>query len=672
MDVCYVKGVGPAKQKKLAKLGIFTREDLLTAYPREYLDLSRPLSVASAPFDQKCCVRVTITGQAVERPIPGGRKLFTLWGKDDSANLRILFFNTGYTAQSLKSGETYLLYGKMGGTMTQREMVSPLVYPGSATGLHPVYPLTAGISNKMMSNMVKSAMASAQEEWEDPIPLWMQEKFQLPTYRQAVEQVHFPTDEAAMKAARSRLIFEELLILQLGMHHLKNPSRGVSQVNIQRDHTPEFWSSLPFTPTAAQVRVGEEALADMGKGVPMNRLVQGDVGSGKTAIAAALCHTVAKNGWQCAVMAPTELLARQHYDTFTKLLAPFGVRVGLLTGSAKAGERKAFLEGLASGDIQVAIGTHALLEDTVQFHGLGLVVTDEQHRFGVAQRGRLAAKGDAPHLLVMSATPIPRTLAMMIYGDLDLSVVDERPGTRQKVGTWAVDSSYRPRIYNYMRKYVEKGQQVYVVCPLVEENEEQPSGLLSAQTHAANLTREFPDLKVGLLHGKMKPAEKEQVMEQFARGHIDILVATTVVEVGVDVPNANLMVIENAERFGLSQLHQLRGRVGRGDQPADCILVSDHQGEQTARRLKVLCQTDDGFQIADEDLKLRGPGDFFGSRQHGLPPLKLADLLTDTTELQAAAWGVKWLLEQDPSLSLPQHAGLKQRVEGMCRRMVLA
>ncbi len=669
-EICYLKGVGPVKAEKLAKLGIFTVGDLLTCYPREYRDLSHPVPVEIASFEEKCCVKATVTTSAIERRLQGGRTLYTLTAHDGQTSFRVLFFNAKYAAESLKRGQTYLFFGKVGGSLLKREMVSPLVYTLSqGDGLVPVYPLTAGISNKVMNTLVSNAFTALNGSLEEFLPAWMLQTYHLMDRTQAVQTVHFPKNREQMLSARRRLIFEELLILQIGLRYLKHRSRGVSGLTIEKDFTPEFWQSLPFTPTSAQRRVTDECVDDLTKGIPMNRLVQGDVGSGKTAIAAALCHTVAGNRLQCAVMAPTEILAQQHYQSFSKMLAPFGISVGLLTGSAKAKEKRQILEALQNGTLQVAIGTHALLEDAVQFQALGLVVTDEQHRFGVVQRSRLAAKGEDPHLLVMSATPIPRTLAMMIYGDLDVSVVDELPPGRQSIETYAVPTSYRPRVYEYIRKFLNEGQQAYVVCPLVEEDEDGKTDLTAAVEYRQRLQEEFSTYQVGLLHGKMKPKEKEEVMRAFAAGEIHILVATTVIEVGVDVPAANLMVVENAERFGLSQLHQLRGRVGRGNHAAACVLISDAKGEIATKRLQVLKETNDGFRIADEDLKLRGPGDFFGARQHGLPQMKLADLLTDTEELTAASAAAGVLLKQDPALTKQEHRGLAIQVKRLLEQV---
>ena len=672
-DVCYLKGVGPNRAALLQKLGIETVGDLIEAYPRDYQDWSHPVSITAAPIDEPCCVRATVIAPAEERLLSGGRRLYTVLATDGQVNLRLTFFNARYTAAQLQRGRDYLFYGKLGAGFTLREMVAPQFAPAQTPpALHPVYPLTAGLSNKVMTGLVKNALARCDRPLADPLPDAVRRQYGLCELDRAVETIHFPPTAQAAQEARRRLIFDELLTLQLGLARLKNRSRGVTDVVITRDRTPDFFARLPFAPTGAQRRVIREALTDMQSGVPMNRLVQGDVGSGKTAVAAALCHTVALNGWQCAVMAPTEILATQHYETFSRLFAGTGLRVALLTGSQTKKQKQAVLADLAAGAVHVVVGTHALLQETVRFYALGLVVTDEQHRFGVGQRAALLKKGSAPHMLVMSATPIPRTLAHIIYGDLDLSVIDELPPGRQTVATYAVDSSYHERVYAFIRKHVAAGRQAYIVCPLVEEGDE-PSDLTAATQYAETLqTEAFPNCRVALLHGKMPAAQKEQVMGAFAAGQIDILVATTVIEVGVDVPNAVLMVVENAERFGLSQLHQLRGRVGRGQYPSTCILISDHQGETNRKRLNVLCQTADGFRIADEDLKLRGPGDFFGARQHGLPRLKLADLLTDTETLRQTARAAADLLQTDPTLSRPEHAGLAAAVKRMLHRAYTA
>ena len=498
----------------------------------------------------------------------------------------------------------------------------------------------------------------------DILPEDIRLKNKLCTLDTAIRHIHFPPDEAALEEARRRLIFDELFLLQLGLLQMKSRTQTLkTDCVVQTDAFPEFCKLLPFTMTGAQQRAVKEATADMRSGEPMNRLLQGDVGSGKTAVAAALVFTAAKNGMQSAVMAPTEVLAEQHYRTFRNFFKGTGFEVALLTGSTPTAQKRKIKAALAAGEIQLAVGTHALLQEDVEFSRLGLVVTDEQHRFGVAQRASLSAKGDNPHILVMSATPIPRTLGLILYGDLNVSVLDELPPGRQTIETYCVGSSYHQRIYKFIDKHIERGLQAYIVCPLVEEGE---GNLIPADEYYETLSKGvFRHRRLGLLHGRMKPKEKDEVMRAFAAGELDILVATVVIEVGVDVPNAAVIVIENAERFGLSQLHQLRGRVGRGKEKSTCILVSDAQNEEATERFRVLCETTDGFKIADADLKLRGPGDFFGKRQHGLPALHLADILRDTEMLVTVRRAAEDLLKQDPALTAPEHTALRKQTDKM-------
>ena len=498
------------------------------------------------------------------------------------------------------------------------------------------------------------------ESIRDPLPADMRQKFELCHLRFALQNIHQPENSGSLAVARRRLIFEELLVLQLGLLRLKSREKAANTKLLKENYTEEFTKLLPFTLTSAQRRAIDEAMGDMMGANPMNRLVQGDVGSGKTAVAAALCYSVVKNGYQAAMMAPTEILATQHAESLSKMLDGTGVRVALLTGSITTAKRRKLLERLALGEIDLLVGTHALFTDDVCFPNLALVVTDEQHRFGVAQRTALAEKGDHAHMLVMSATPIPRTLALMIYGDLDISILNELPPGRQPIASYRIDSAKRNRAYGYIRKHIEEGRQGYIICPRVEESE---SDMASVTEYAENLKNNvFPDLTIGVLHGKMKAREKDAVMDRFAGGEIDILVSTTVVEVGVDVPNAVIMLIENAERYGLSQLHQLRGRIGRGKYPSTCIFLSDAKGEEAAERLKIMCSTSDGFKIADEDLRLRGPGDFFGSRQHGLPQLQIASMAEDMDTLKEAQNCARELLQNDPDLSAAEHRGLRAAV----------
>ena len=531
----------------------------------------------------------------------------------------------------------------------------------------PVYRVAQGLSQRVMQQAVRQGLDACLSELPDVLPHSVRERNQLAQTAYAFENIHFPADFEALELARRRLIFEELFVLACALGRMRGERSRESGIRMEKSDLDRFWFALPFAPTGAQRRAVEEALRDMDSGAVMNRLVQGDVGSGKTLVAAALIWHCAENGYMSAFMAPTEILADQHYHTLTELLSPLGLRVGKLTGAMTAKEKRIVREQLKAGQLDLVIGTHALFSADVEYEKLGLVVTDEQHRFGVGQRSALIGKGQKPHVLVMSATPIPRTLALIIYGDLDVSIIDELPPGRQKVDTFTVDESYRARLNGFIRKLVGEGRQVFVVCPMVEENDDLPQKLKSAEEHAQELQKEFPDLRVACVHGKMKPRDKEAVMASMVAGETDILVATTVIEVGVDVPNAALIVVENAERFGLSQLHQLRGRVGRGQHKSWCILVSDNDGEENRARLGIMTKTNDGFKISEEDLRLRGPGDFFGSRQHGLPEMHVADLGADVNVLQKAQQEATLLLANDPALAAPERAALRESVERLLK-----
>lgn len=658
----FLKGVGEKRSALYCRLGIETVGDLLRYYPRAYIDFSSPQPVVSAPYDAPCAVLASVTSKGHEQRIRKGMSLFKVTVTDGVTDLRITFFNAQYTVDALEVGSSYIFYGKVGGTLTRREMSSPMVIAyDKEHSLMPVYPLTAGLSSKMISAHVQNALALIQDSVEDAIPDAIRQRYGLCHSVFALHNIHRPASNQALELARSRLIFEELLILSLSMAALRTGGKACTGVSMRRVPTDEFYHSLPFTPTGAQRRVIEECAADLCGETPMNRLVQGDVGCGKTLVGAACAYFAAQNGCQCAMMAPTEILAEQHLRTLTDLLSPFGVRVGLLTGSMKAAQKRAVKAQLAAGELDLIVGTHALLQDNVEFLRLGLVITDEQHRFGVSQRLKLTLKGQNPHVLVMSATPIPRTLAFIIYGDLDVSIIDELPRGRQPVKTFLINTAKRSRAYGFIRQHLDAGQQGYIVCPLIEQGEID-LGLESATEYAARLTeQDFAGYRVAVLHGKLKPADKESVMRAFQRGETQLLISTTVIEVGVDVPNATVMLIENAERFGLSQLHQLRGRIGRGTGESHCILVSDSEAE----RLAVIKRTTDGFQISEEDLKLRGPGDFFGSRQHGLPQLKIANMLTDVKQLKLSQDLCIELLTADPTLAHPCHALLREQVERM-------
>ena len=667
-DVRYIKGVGEARAKAMEKLGIRTLGDLLEYYPRRWEDRSRLFAIRELPEGEYACCRAMIAQPPQGSRIPGGRTLVRVRAVDDGGVLDVAFFNQGYRESSLHTGETYIFYGKAEGGGARRRMVNPLLETEGKqllTGrIMPVYPLTAGLTQVMMAKAVRQGLDECRELPEDVLPDEVRQAYRLCYAGFAYENIHFPASPEALETARRRLVFEELFTLSCGLSLLRQRRQDVQGPQCGAVDMGAFYDALPFALTGAQKRAIGEAVGDMASGRPMNRLCQGDVGSGKTMVAAACAWFAARNGWQSALMAPTEILARQHYATLAPLFARFGLSCALLTGSTPAKERRAVLAGLDSGEIALCIGTHALLTEDVQYHRLGLVITDEQHRFGVDQRAALSKKAASPHMLVLSATPIPRTLALIIYGDLDVSVIDELPPGRQRVETFALGERYRQRLNGFIRKQVQEGHQVFVVCPLVGEDGEAADERKAVTAYAKALQEEtFPELRVAVLHGRMKPKEKEKVMASFAAGESDILVSTTVVEVGVDVPNATLMVVENAERFGLSQLHQLRGRVGRGRAKSYCVLVAQGGGEETKRRLKALTDTNDGFKIAEEDLKLRGPGDFFGQRQHGLPMLQIADLNCDMLLLDEAQSAARELLAEDDQLTAPEHRKLRERID---------
>lgn len=662
-DIRYLKGVGEKTARLYNKLGIFTVDDLIRHYPRKYLDYSNTVSVKDAPPDTPVFIKATMITPVKESMIRKGLTLYKCNFSDGETVIRVTIFNNKYLAKALRTFDDYILYGKVEKTFTSASMSSPQIERADKAEVHPVYPTTEKLSVKAISNSVRNALAlvgKIPETLSDDIL----KKYDLVSLDFATRQIHFPTDEKNIEPARHRLIFDELLTLQLGLLKLKEKDVKGNSCKIKKDFTNEFYSLLPFTPTGAQQRAVADCIEDMQSDRMMNRLIQGDVGSGKTAVAGAVIYTVIKNGAQAALMAPTEILATQHFESFKKLFASTDVRVALLTGSVKAGEKKEIKRALCNGEIDLIVGTHALIQNDVEFENLGLVCTDEQHRFGVQQRANLAMKGDNPHLMVMSATPIPRTLGLIIYGDLDISLLDELPPGRQEIRTDVVTSAYHKRIYKFIRDAVDRGEQAYIVCSLVDEGE---SDLISAKEYADNLAKnEFVGYSVGLLHGKMKPAEKDKVMQSFAEGETQILVSTTVVEVGVDVPNATVMLIENADRFGLSQLHQLRGRVGRGKNKSYCILVSDNKSDSSRERLQVMKHTSNGFDIADYDLKNRGPGDFFGKRQHGLPDLKIADMLEDTETLRQCRECALKMLESDPRLD--GYPELCERINNMFRK----
>ena len=664
-------GVGEARAKGLEKLGLRTAGDLVGYFPRSYEDRRQVYAIAGAPVGELCCVRVMAAEEPRRMHIRRGLDVTRLKVVDGTSAMLVTFFNQGYVRQALHRGEEYILYGRVELMGNHRQMTNPQFEeagrPWACGRIMPVYPLTAGITNHLLAGLVERALHELPPPAET-LPGDLRARHGLAPAADCWRSIHFPPDEDALNAARRRFAFEELFYLSLGLALLRERrSRGQGPA-FGETALEDFYKLLPFALTGAQRRALEEAAADLAVARPMNRLVQGDVGSGKTAVAAGCAWLAVRSGWQCAMMAPTEILAEQHAKTLSAMLAPAGIEVGLLTGSMKVSEKRKVLAALETGALPFVVGTHALLSQGVAFHRLGLVITDEQHRFGVEQRAALAAKAGgeedfSPNVLVMSATPIPRTLALIIYGDLDVSVIDELPPGRVPVKTVLVGESKRQRMYGFVRDQVREGRQVYIVCPAVEENPEGAWDLKAVTEYARALGEEvFPELRVGLVHGRMKAREKEAAMAAFTAGETDILVSTTVIEVGVDVPNASLIVIENADRYGLSQLHQLRGRVGRGKHQSWCVLVSDNRSPDTRARLKVLTQTNDGFKIAEEDLKLRGPGDFFGARQHGLPALRVADLETDARVLKEAQEAAAQVLADDPDLTGPGHAPLLERV----------
>ena len=666
-------GVGPAREKALAKLGLATIADLLAYFPRDYEDRTVRENIWTLPLEEPVCFAALVAEPFRTSYIRKGMDLTKGRVVDATAQVDVTFFNQPYVRNALKTGETYYFYGKLtGGTGFRRQMTNPYFErEGQNTftgGIMPVYPLTAGVTAKLMGNLQRTASLCV-EQIQETLSEDLRAAYDLAQAAFSYRTIHFPNSWEDLQKARRRLMFEELFCLNLGLTLIRGRRSQQEAIPFKIQDLEDFTSSLPFSLTDAQLRSAREAAADLEQPVPMNRLLQGDVGSGKTVVAAACAYLAWENGCQSALMAPTELLAQQHQKTMETLLGHTGMKIALLTGSTTAAQKRKCREALESGEIDLIVGTHALLSEGVAFHRLGLVITDEQHRFGVDQRAALSAKSGVdqrPHVLVMSATPIPRTLALMIYGDLDLSVIDQLPPGRTPVDTMLIGEDKRQRLYGFVRKQVGMGRQVYIVCPAVSE--EDSEGMKAAEQFGRQLQREvFPDLKVAVVHGKMKSKDKQAVMEDFAAGRIHVLVSTTVIEVGVDVPNASLMIIENADRFGLSQLHQLRGRVGRGQHQSYCVLVSGNRNEMTRKRLKTLCATTDGFVIAEEDLKLRGPGDFFGARQHGLPQLKLASLEGDMRLLHQAQAAARGVLADDPDLSHPDHAPLRQRVEQLFR-----
>ena len=663
--ITILKGIGPNKAAQFAALNIHTLQDLICHFPRGYEDRTRLVTISQLEPDKPACFRAMVMNTPRTAHIRKGLDVTKVQVADHTARLNLTFFNQKFTTGQLQYGKEYIFYGAVSGDFIGYNMTSPSFEaldapPVTTRRILPIYPLTAGISNAAMLKAVRQALSLCDPP-EEVIPPAVRQQYGILPAEKAYYAIHEPSSLQEAELAKKRLIFEEFFVFSAGLSLMRAARAGKQTLPYASTDLTPFLHQLPFQLTGAQRRAIDEIMADFRKGTPMNRLVQGDVGSGKTMVAAAAAFAAAQNGHQAALMVPTEILAEQHYASLSHLLTPLGIRVGLLTGSIKEKEKKIIRAAIAEGDLDLIVGTHALLSDSTVFSNLGLVIADEQHRFGVAQRSKLSSKSTDPHLLVMSATPIPRTLALILYGDLDVSILDELPPGRQTVDTFLVTESYRPRINAFIRKQVEEGHQCFVVCPAVEENEE--LNIKSAELWADTLqTSVFPDLKVSLLHGKMKGAEKDAIMTSFARGESHILVATTVIEVGVDVPNATLMVIEDADRFGLSQLHQLRGRVGRGSAKSFCILTSQNRNGETQQRLKAFCKTTDGFRIAEEDLRLRGPGDFFGSRQSGLPVFRVADLSCDLQTLKDAQSASAQWIDQCGTADTPEAIALRRRI----------
>jgi len=677
-NIHVLKGVGESRVKLFNKLEVFTVYDMLNYFPRGYEDRRQVKTIFEAVESETVCIKATVFSPVSERRVRSGLTIYSLPLCDDTGNITAVWFNNRFVINRFKKGETYTFYGKITRSGNKKQIENPVFELADAYGVTgkivPLYPLTEGLTQRIVQAAMSAAM-HAVAELDETLPHHIRSKYQLAELKFAMENIHFPIDFEDYEIARRRFVFEELLTLQLALSYLKSQQKVSHTLPIKDiSGIKNFTDSLPFMLTNAQNRVIAEIAADIQGDIPMNRLVQGDVGSGKTVVAAAAMYTAVKNGFQAALMAPTEILAEQHCNSFCKM---FGGEcdVRLLTGSIPAAEKRQIARDIADGAADIVIGTHAIIQDDVRYARLGVVVTDEQHRFGVSQRSAFMAKGNNPHVLVMSATPIPRTLALILYGDLDISIIDELPPGRKKIETYCVGEDMRVRITAFMRKHIDAGRQVYVVCPLVEESEGMLAVVgteLSDATQCAEiLQKTFPDLTVALLHGKMKPKDKEAIMSRFKAGEIHILVSTTVIEVGVDVPNANIMVIENAERFGLNQLHQLRGRVGRGTEQSYCILFNQGDGDIAAKRMQTMCESNNGFYISEQDLCLRGAGDFFGTRQHGLPPMKIANLFEDMPMLKLAQQAARDIIAEDAMLEAEEYAVLKGRVERLIGNVLL-
>ena len=664
-DIRYLKGVGEKRAALFEKKGIRTVEDLLYYFPRSHEDRSEMKEIADCAEGETVCVSVTVFSPVSDVRVRKNLLISTMIVSDQTGALNVVWYNNKYVKGQFFTGDEYILYGKITRNRGKKEMVNPVFEKKGKerfTGkIVPLYPLTEGLTQKILQSSMELAIKDAGR-LEEYLPSEIRDQYKIAELNYAMKNIHFPDDFESYNIARERFVFEELLVLQLALSGHKGENTRLGGVVFDYVKIVKlFTDTLPFPLTNAQKRVLNEIMKDCKSGRVMNRLVQGDVGSGKTAVAAAAIYAAVKNGHQAAMMAPTEILATQHAETLAEIFKDTGINVALLNGSMKAKEKQIVYDKMRSGEIDVVVGTHAIIQDKAEFKDLALVVADEQHRFGVEQRAKLAAKGNNPHMLIMSATPIPRTLALILYGDLDISIIDELPPGRKPVKTYAVGESMRKRVFTFLGKNVQAGMQAYVVCPLIEETEK--SDLQNAEELCAKLQGIFPNFKVGLMHGRMRPKIKEEIMNEFVSGEIKILVSTTVIEVGVNVPNANMMIIENAERFGLSQLHQLRGRVGRGGEQAYCILMAHGNNEVTKKRMETMTISNDGFYISEQDLMLRGPGDFFGTRQHGLPEMKIANLFEDRDILAVSQQAAKEILSEDPFLTSEKYKGLKKRAD---------
>ena len=660
-----LKGIKEKKYNLYRKLGVETILDILEFYPRRYINYEDAVSVTDAVVGETQTVCATVYEKYYPIRLNGGRTMYKAIVGDLHNKMTVTYFNNQYALMYAKEGETYLFFGKVTAVKGRKEMSSPVyIHEDSPAKLQPIYPLTAGITSAAIAKDVRQAYDYVAGELAENIPDYIRLRHKLCSKSFAVENIHFPKTYNDFEIAKKRLAFEEMFILQIALSRLKQGKKSETNLNIQPTDMNEFYNSLPYTLTGAQRRSIEQCIGDFASGKLMNRLIQGDVGSGKTVVAAAVAYAVIKSGYQAAIMAPTEILAKQHLNTFTSIFEPMGIKCGIVTGSMTAKRRRLANDLIQTGAVDFVVGTHAVLSKTVTFKNLALVITDEQHRFGVSQRAMFASKGEDVNTLVMSATPIPRTLALIVYGDLDISIINELPPGRQYIDTLLIRGNKRDRALKFIRSLADKGFQAYIVCPMVNEGEDSMASLKSAVMYGEELRSGiFAGYKVEVLHGKMKAKDKEDVMNRFVSGEISVLVSTTVVEVGVDVPNAVVMMVENAERFGLSQLHQLRGRVGRGTEKSYCILISDSQNETSVNRLGVMSKTNDGFRLAEEDLKIRGPGDFFGSRQHGLPVLKISNMITDSELLHETSVCVNEILKEDSMLQSPEHREILRSVE---------